>query len=115
MRNLNELEKEMLNRLVEKDFQGKEAIVKQIENAMAEDCNDNDNYGSILLHTGVKEAADVRDRIPVEALVADSDGTDVAILLHVVDGFINELELFKVDGSPLMQAIDPVKIRVSVN
>lgn len=115
MRNLNQIEKDILNQFLTKAFQGREVVAKQIENAKAEDSKDDDGYGSILLRTSIKEAAVVKERIPVEALVPDVDGIDIAILLHVVDGYINELEFFKVDGSPMIGKPDSQKMVVTIN
>jgi len=46
--------------------------------------------------------------------VADADGVQVEILLHVVDGRLNELEIYKVDGSPIIkqpvEAPDPSSV-----
>lgn len=33
--------------------------------------------------------------------MADVDGTDISILLHVVDGFARELEIYRIDGRPI--------------
>lgn len=114
MRSLNELEKNILSCLLEKDFPGKDAIIKQLENVKVSEVADGDNYGSILLHTDAKEVAAARNTIPVEALVVDTDGIDVAILLHVVDGFVSELEFFKVDGSPMIESPNPQLMRIQV-
>lgn len=43
-------------------------------------------------------AARVRNRVPVEARGRDEDGTTVHVLLHVLDGYVAELELFRPDG-----------------
>jgi hypothetical protein len=45
--------------------------------------------------------AKTRLRVPVEAAMADKDNTDIAILLHVVDGRAVELEIYRVDGEPI--------------
>lgn len=41
--------------------------------------------------------AKVIRRIPVEAEAEDSDGATIHLLLHVVDGYMKELELYR-DG-----------------
>ena len=42
--------------------------------------------------------AEVVRRIPVEAEAVDSDGATIHLLLHVVDGLMNELELYRDGG-----------------
>lgn len=56
-----------------------------------------------------------KNRIPTEALIYDSDGALVNILLHVIDGYINELEIIRADGEPLNREIDAGHIVPIVN
>jgi hypothetical protein len=37
----------------------------------------------------------------VDAVMTDDDGTNIEILLHVVDGYAHELEIYRVDGEPI--------------
>ena len=48
-------------------------------------------------------AANVSHRVPVEAQCDDADGLPILILLHVIDGRLNELEIVKGDGSGVRQ------------
>jgi len=50
--------------------------------------------------------AKVKRRIPAEAEFRDTDGVLIHILLHVIDGKVNELEIYKEDGSPIILRID---------
>ncbi len=54
----------------------------------------------------------VKKRIPVEAEFEDADGVLIHILLHVIDGKANELEIYKEDGSPIIKRPDPSKMKV---
>lgn len=38
-------------------------------------------------------------RVPIEASTLDKDGIPIEILMHVIDGYIAEIEILKVDGS----------------
>jgi hypothetical protein len=49
----------------------------------------------------------VKNRVPVNAQCLDTDGIAIDVLLHVVDGRLDELELYKVDGSPMLSAPQP--------
>jgi hypothetical protein len=90
-------EAEIIQRLVVADFPGKKEIANQLRNYQARRIDDE---GSLKLRlTGDAPAAKVEKRIPVEAEAPDSDGIHVHFLLHVVDGFAAELEIYKNDLS----------------
>jgi hypothetical protein len=36
----------------------------------------------------------------------DLDGTQISVMLHVLDGFCREIEIYKVDGSPIQRTPD---------
>lgn len=109
------LEKEILNKLLTKAFPGKTEIQEQVNLSQVRKIEEyNDNYGSLELKTRSLKRANVDSRVPVQGLAHDADGVPVEILLHVVDGLINELEIVKADGSPLVQTINPEKIKVII-
>jgi hypothetical protein len=56
--------------------------------------------------------APVRWRVPVEGETVDQDGVPILILLHVVDGMLNELEFFKGDSTEIVGPISPNGIDV---
>jgi hypothetical protein len=58
--------------------------------------------------------AAVKKRIPVEAEGLDEDGITVHFLLHVVDGFATELEVYKDDGSLIKRRPSPNDLKVIV-
>jgi len=47
--------------------------------------------------------ATVTRRVPVEAEAPDSDGVAIHVLLHVPNGYLSELEIFREDGERLIQ------------
>ncbi|MCU1362893.1 MAG: hypothetical protein JWM55_721 [Acidimicrobiaceae bacterium] len=51
--------------------------------------------------------AEVSRRIPVEAEIEDSDGVTIHVLLHVADGLIDELELYREDSAPIRDVVEP--------
>ena len=108
-RKLNTIETEIFNKLLERDFPGADEIKDQIKNCEAKIIRDyNDNWGSIEIRTNSKKMADVESRIPVQGILYDSDGVPIEVFLHVIGGFINELEIVKVGQSP-MKTIPDVK------
>lgn len=56
--------------------------------------------------------AEVARRIPVEAEGRDADGESVHFLLHVVDGRLSEIEIYRDDGAPLSRMPDPGELEV---
>jgi hypothetical protein len=60
-------------------------------------------------------ARDLVDHLAViEAEVDDADGTIVHLLVHVVDGFLHELEIFREDSNPVRREISPESLRLLV-
>lgn len=74
--------------------------------------------GSLAFRTA-GPSAQVKQRVAVEGRYidgpVDAGGASVEVLLHVVDGRMTELEVYKVDGSPILTGpfeIDPNDIEV---
>jgi len=114
-RDLTSIEQNILERLLSKDFPGKDQLKNQINGCLASDTGDDDNYGSIYLFPDRKSVAHVERRVPVDGLVKDSDGIPINILLHVEDGFLHELEITKLNGAPLKASINIPEIEVILN
>ena len=99
----------ILSALLAAQFPGSIQIAKQVESARGRVI---DKEGSLVLQAPDVPRADVERRIPVEAEAEDADGRTFHVLLHVVDGFISELEIYTEDGLPLRGPIDPGAFRV---
>lgn len=67
----------------------------------------NDEYNSLALSVNSPILASTEFRVPVEAEYLDADGVPICILLHVVDGRLNELEIFKADGGTIKNSPRP--------
>ena len=89
-------EQQLLRRLLEPDFPGRDALLSMIDQV---DVRTLDELGSLELRTHVAGKVPVVKRVPVEAEAEDEDGYLIHALLHVVDGRLAELEIFKDDGS----------------
>src|SRR5258708_1369708 len=111
-RNPTAMETELMQRLLAAEFVGKEEIAKQLENARVRVI---DEEGSLEFQpSSVADTARVNKRIPVEAEGVDEDGIHVHFLLHVVKGFVKELEVYKDDGSPIKGIPSPGDLEVIV-
>jgi hypothetical protein len=93
-------EQEVLNKLAASPFVGAGEIRDQLRSLQVREVDEN---GSLTLDSATGSDAPVTERIPVEGESVDSDGVKVHILLHVVGGRLTELEIFKEDGSKVLQ------------
>jgi len=93
----------LLHHLLSVDFPGKEQLLEQVQCATVLSI---DGDGSLRFAVDAITESGVTKRIPVEAQCADSDGILIHALLHVVDGQISELEIYKDDSSSILKKID---------
>jgi hypothetical protein len=73
-----------------------------------------DNYGSLEFEVRGKTRAPVTQRVPVYATALDADGVPIELLLHVVDGLVQELEVVEADGSPIKRPPQAADLHVTV-
>ena len=116
-RALTSWEKRLIQRLLSSPFSGRDALVAQLEDAVAslmhEDGTPLDENGSLYLRTSSVERASVRARVPTEGEARDADGVMIHHLLHVVDGRIGQLEIFKEDLSRVLRQAAPEDVTVT--
>jgi hypothetical protein len=94
---------ELLNRMLEVDFQGAKELKHQLAGLLVKSLDKGiDNYDSIELKVSSGRSVKVEKRVPVVARAYDSDGTPIEVLLHVLNGQLNELEVIKFDGTPIV-------------
>lgn len=103
-------EKQLLQRLLTLDFDGAEALSQQLRMLLVEPI---DRDGSLRLHPVDATPVSVARRIPVEATYADADGVVVHVLIHVIEGMLNELEVYREDsGGVLIAPVDATQLAV---
>lgn len=103
-RHLSKPETELLIRLLSEDFSGRDILQAQVENSLVRTIDKNNSLEFRLVSTLTR--ADTLARIPVEGQFPDIDGVMIYVLLHVINGVINELEIFKADSSPVIEMPD---------
>lgn len=110
LRPLTRDERELLTKLLSREFPGRDALSLQIEGIRVRQI---DAEGSLQLvpERGVPSAA-VGHRVPVEAELPGESGLTVRVLLHVVDGRLHELEIYRDDLGPIEGPLSPEKLRV---
>ncbi len=104
-------EKSILSQLLSASFPGKEQLQEQLVKVTV--CPIDEN-GSLALRVSGGPVAKVTKRIPVEAEYPDSDGVPVHVLLHVVEGKLDELEIYREDSLMVRKRIDPQQLQVLV-
>jgi hypothetical protein len=91
-------------KLLEKEFSGRSQLVKQLEGILVKTV---DAEGSLSLKVApLMIPADVACTVPVEGYYSDEDEPSdlqpkIHVLIHVKNGFLAELEVYKDDGSPI--------------
>ncbi len=108
-RTLTDDEVKLLNRLLAEDFPGKAEIAEQVKGARAEQIDGN---GSLKFFVSSPGQVVTRFRIPAEGEFEDVDGTTIHLLLHVVNGVIDELEVYKDDSSAVIRMPDAKDLRI---
>jgi hypothetical protein len=98
-RTLSTRERRILERMLSQLPSGGDALRDQLKFAKVSTI---DQDGSIrFLVNSPKRASGISDRVPVTAIFDDTDGIPIYLLLHVVEGKLSELEVYKADGSQI--------------
>lgn len=95
MREPTSSELRVIKEMVNQDFEGSVELAGQIEGLRVASIDSN---GSLRLAVSGGRPAQVRFRVPVEAEYDDHDGVVVHVLVHVVNGYLDELEVYREDG-----------------
>jgi hypothetical protein len=109
-------ERLVIDRLLSKRFAGRDELVVQLESAMVRSIDDE---GSLKIKTSGPQAPVTR-RVPVEGCYFDNEtgdnyGPAINLLLHVINGMLDEFEVYKDDGSEIKIGafeINPARIEV---
>jgi hypothetical protein len=107
---------QIVAKLLSRDFPGRDELQKQFLSAKTQDdeCECKCPSFTILPDSSAPKAPS-KIRIPVEAQTNDTDENNVDILLHVIDGYLAEVEFVKYDDSDFIGPIDPEVIVIKVN
>lgn len=109
-RSMTEAERGILNKLLDLEFPGSVEVRSQVVGAEVESIDSN---GSFRLKIPVRAPqAAVSKRIPVEGCYRDADGVNVHVLLHVVGGKAQEVEVYKDDSSDVVVPVSADAIRL---
>lgn len=85
-----------LNTLLSVNFLGKDIIIKQLFGASYE-VHGKHEYISIKFNPNKCEPYPYNIRVPISMQCRQFNGNIVDCLLHVINGFVNELEIYNMD------------------
>ena len=89
-------ERELLEKLLEPEFAGRDELRAQLRTVTARQLLADGTFLELRCDSNVR--APVRNRVPTEGTCQDTDGETIDIFLHVVDGLMHELEILKYNG-----------------
>ena len=99
-RQLETSEMEQLKKFLDHEFLGRDELRLQLASLTA---NRIDENGSLVLKSGVNNRADVLCSCPTGGICLDADGGEICVMLHVKNGVMHLLDIFKEDGSELQR------------
>lgn len=106
---LTDYELRLIDRLLSESFPARDAIRAQVVDSLAKEI---DSDGSLEIRVSDKSPPVVsKFRVPVEGWFEDEDGIHIHVLLHVVNGRLNELEIYKDDGR-IIKMPDPEQLAI---
>jgi hypothetical protein len=104
-------ERLLIARLLETPFPGSDAVAQQLQNCLVQPVGKSGTLDFVIQH-GPK--AEVRTSVPVEAEAEDVDGTTIHFLLHVIEGTVRGLEVYKEDSSAVIKMPPPFELRIFI-
>ena len=108
---LSERHESIIRKLLSAEFPGREAVRDQIASSRARLIDQN---GSLEFQIQTDQLAATDFRVPVEGEFEDVDGITIHVLLHVVGGRVQEMEIYKDDSSDVVEMPSPDKLRIFV-
>jgi len=91
----------LLTKLLDHDFPGRDALRSQLSSVTG---RQTDEHGCLELRTNETIEADTEVASPTEGKCEDIDGGMIVVMLHVRNGKLRMLEMFKEDGSEIQRA-----------
>lgn len=105
-------ERQIIDLLLKEEFPGSKQLKYQSEHAkVIEECTSCSSI-AIAVDTFKYPPAQVVVRVPIEATGNDADGSTFHILLHVVNGYLDEMEIFREDLKPLIGQVNAENLEI---
>jgi hypothetical protein len=90
----------LLEKLLDHEFPGRDALRLQLSSVTGRQTDEN---GTLELSYEGDNLAEMLRGCPTEGTCPDIDGGVIAVLLHVKNGRVHLLEIFKEDGSKILR------------
>ena len=114
-RNLYKNEQYWIEKILDVEFKGKQFLLGQVLKAkvvLEQGCD----FISLKFKTEETEKYPYSVRVPVEMRAFQKNSAPIVFLLHVVNGFIDELELITADSSKIdMATIEVDKVEYAIS
>ena len=95
-------ERGILDRLFKVNFLARDEVRDQIQGCLVKTVDEN---GSLSLYPKKPAKVAVASAMPVWGEVRDDDGVTIHVRLHVIQGFVKELEIVKEDDSRVIRPL----------
>jgi hypothetical protein len=112
---LSAAERNVLDRLLDANLPAHQTLRQQAAHAKVGAEAKGDTRTIRFVFCAHVPRAEIKARVPVEAQAVDADGGEIAVLLHVIDGRLDELEVYRFDGGDIHDEVDPNSMRVMIN
>lgn len=99
-RNLYKNEQYWIKKILEVEFKGKKLLLQQVLSSKVF-LEEGYDFVSLKFKTEETEKYPYQVRVPIEMRVFQKDSAPIVFLLHIVNGFIDELELITADSSKI--------------
>ncbi len=107
-RKLSARERKILERMFSQLSCGSDELRNQLKAAKVSTI---DEEGSVRFSVDFADRVScISERVPVTAIYDDKHGIPIYLLLHIVEGELWELEVYKADGSPIIKRPDAEKL-----
>lgn len=104
-----------IEKILEVEFKGKQILLRQVSKAKVF-LEQGYDFISLKFQTEETEKYPYAVRVPVEMRAFQKDSAPVVFLLHIVNGFIDELELITADSSKIdVTTIEMDKVEYVIN
>jgi len=98
---LNKREQSWIQLLLASPVEGGDTLSSQMEDILAQPVYDNNYISFLLFPDRTKAAYAYPSRLPVDAVRQLADGRTLEALIRVKDGYVDTVEIFFSDGSPI--------------
>ncbi|MEF2965546.1 hypothetical protein V3851_06845 [Paenibacillus sp. M1] len=115
-RELSSTEKDWMAKMLDVDLPYRDILKEQVENSKAiGECKCGCRTINIQVDQTAARKFPYSIRIPVEMSVTEEGKPPILFLLHLIDGYIHELEVLRVDSTPIIGDIEFRNAEVLVN